>query len=367
MATIYDIQGTMFWAYASGQSNWGPYIELTSVWDDGNLIRYNWEIGIWYKYNWSFNFTWEYRWGESGAGTETGASGSLSVDDGRTDGVERYVYTTGSDYWTRTNNDRSVYLQGYVSSNLGSGTADTGWFTIPKIASSDTPWSPTSYNVIYNPNGGVYNINNQFKVVGTNLTLNTETPTKSGFTFNGWNTKWDGSGTTYAAGATYTTDAPLYLFAQWTPNNLDTSIKTNKFITKEKFYRFITAVKSRLFPDNMADYIVDEGISKDNDHNWWWKWRHWNSGVSECWGLEYGQTTGYNTHFVAQIPSGIFIGAPALIAAMQINGMYGAWPNYHATDTNADGTTYIDGYLSCDTGTSGKNCWLRYYLRGVWK
>ena len=57
------------------------------------------------------------------------------------------------------------------------------------------------------------------------------------------------------------------MFAQWTPNNSDISTKTNKFITKEKFYHFITAVKSRLFPSNMADYIVDEGISKDNDHN----------------------------------------------------------------------------------------------------
>ena len=38
----------------------------------------------------------------------------------------------------------------------------------------------------------------------------------------------------------------------------------------------------------------------------------------------YGQTTGENTNFVAQIPPGIFIGAPALVAAMQINGLYGA-------------------------------------------
>jgi uncharacterized repeat protein (TIGR02543 family) len=38
---------------------------------------------------------------------------------------------------------------------------------------------------------------------------------KSGFTFSGWNTAADGSGTNYAAGATYNGGASLLLYAKW--------------------------------------------------------------------------------------------------------------------------------------------------------
>jgi uncharacterized repeat protein (TIGR02543 family) len=40
---------------------------------------------------------------------------------------------------------------------------------------------------------------------------------KSGSTFIGWNTAANGSGTNYAAGATYNGGASLILYAQWNP------------------------------------------------------------------------------------------------------------------------------------------------------
>jgi uncharacterized repeat protein (TIGR02543 family) len=39
--------------------------------------------------------------------------------------------------------------------------------------------------------------------------------TNTGFTFSGWNTSSDGSGTAYADGATYAFDADVTLYAQW--------------------------------------------------------------------------------------------------------------------------------------------------------
>ena len=73
------------------------------------------------------------------------------------------------------------------------------------------------YTVKYNANGGSGAPTDQKKVQGINLTLSSTTPTRTGYTFNNWNTKQDGSGNSYAKGATYTTDfwSPT-LYAQWT-------------------------------------------------------------------------------------------------------------------------------------------------------
>jgi uncharacterized repeat protein (TIGR02543 family) len=51
----------------------------------------------------------------------------------------------------------------------------------------------------------------------TSITIsgNTGSLVKTGFTFSGWNTATDGSGTNYAAGATYNGGASLLLYAKW--------------------------------------------------------------------------------------------------------------------------------------------------------
>jgi len=50
--------------------------------------------------------------------------------------------------------------------------------------------------------------------VPTALTLNTFT--RTGYTFSGWNTAANGTGTAYADGATYSFNADITLYAQWT-------------------------------------------------------------------------------------------------------------------------------------------------------
>lgn len=81
-------------------------------------------------------------------------------------------------------------------------------------------WADTttinSYDVIYETDGGS-EITPQVKPKGTALTLTSAIPEKLGYTFNGWNTSSDGSGTSYNSGATYSTDADLVLHAIWIP------------------------------------------------------------------------------------------------------------------------------------------------------
>ena len=72
--------------------------------------------------------------------------------------------------------------------------------------------------VTYNANGGSGAPSAQSKNYNASLTLSSTVPTRDGYTFDGWNTKDDGSGTAYAAGATYTANADVTLYAQWTQN-----------------------------------------------------------------------------------------------------------------------------------------------------
>ena len=71
------------------------------------------------------------------------------------------------------------------------------------------------YDISFNANGGSNPPASQKKVHGTNLTLTTGTPTRAGYDFVSWNTAADGSGTSYASGATFSTDAITTLYAQW--------------------------------------------------------------------------------------------------------------------------------------------------------
>ena len=88
-------------------------------------------------------------------------------------------------------------------------------------------WTINTWTVSYNANGGTGAPSSQTKTYGTALTLSTTKPTRTGYTFKNWNTAKDGSGTSYAAGASYTGNAALTLYAQWTINTWTVSYNAN--------------------------------------------------------------------------------------------------------------------------------------------
>jgi uncharacterized repeat protein (TIGR02543 family) len=87
----------------------------------------------------------------------------------------------------------------------------------------------TSYNVSYDSNGATSGTtpSNQVKTSGSDLTLsnNTGNLTKTGYTFAGWNTASDGSGTDYAVGGTYSTESDVTLYAKWDINSYTVTFK----------------------------------------------------------------------------------------------------------------------------------------------
>ena len=74
---------------------------------------------------------------------------------------------------------------------------------------------PTTYTVTYNANGGTGAPAQQTKTSGTTLKLSSSIPTRSGYNFKGWGTNSAATTAAYAAGADYTTDASITLYAIW--------------------------------------------------------------------------------------------------------------------------------------------------------
>ena len=79
----------------------------------------------------------------------------------------------------------------------------------------------------YNANGGTGAPASQTKWKDQALTLSSTKPTRTGYTFSKWNTKSDGSGTSYSSGASYTVNSAVTLYAIWTENALTVNYYSN--------------------------------------------------------------------------------------------------------------------------------------------
>ena len=73
----------------------------------------------------------------------------------------------------------------------------------------------TSYTITFNSNTGSGTMNPQELSYNEATNLNANSYTKAGYAFNGWNTKSDGSGTSYADGQSVTDLGDITLYAQW--------------------------------------------------------------------------------------------------------------------------------------------------------
>ena len=89
-------------------------------------------------------------------------------------------------------------------------------------------WSPNTFAITYNANGGSGTTASQTKTYGVNLTLRSNGFTApTGYHFVNWNTAANGSGTSYAAGGSYTANAAATLYAQWAPDTYAVTFNGN--------------------------------------------------------------------------------------------------------------------------------------------
>lgn len=137
------------------------------------------------------------------------------------------AFTVSSTVPTRT----GYTFKNWNTAANGSGTSYSPSTVYPNFPNSAVTlyaqWQINTYTVSYNANGGTGAPASQTKTYGVNLTLSAATPARTGFTFLGWNTAANGSGTGYAPGGTYSANAPATLYAQWQADQPEVSAFMN--------------------------------------------------------------------------------------------------------------------------------------------
>jgi len=192
------------WAVTSGDVSFGNDTSASTTVDTAGdaTIQANFVVG-------SFSVSY------AGNGSD---GGSVPVD-----ASSPYDYTTtvtvlgNTGSLTRTGHT----FAGWNTASDGSGTGYAGGDTF--IIAEDTTlyaqWTSDTYTISYDGNGhtGGTVPESQTKTYGQALVLaaNSGDLVKDGYTFDGWNTASDGSGTGYPVAGSFTTEAATTLYAQW--------------------------------------------------------------------------------------------------------------------------------------------------------
>lgn len=108
-------------------------------------------------------------------------------------------------------------FQGWAtSSSATSATYSAGGsYTANSAATLYAVWKANTYTVKYDANGGTGAPGNQTKTYGKTLTLSSTKPTRANYNFKGWGTSASATTVAYAAGASYTANAAVTLYAVW--------------------------------------------------------------------------------------------------------------------------------------------------------
>ncbi len=115
------------------------------------------------------------------------------------------------------------YKEAACSNVWNFGTATTPGDTVTADTTLYAKWTANAYTVAFDANGGSGTMSNQARTYGDGASLTANAFTRTGYTFSGWNTAANGSGTAYADSASgnlsSTAGATVTLYAQWTVNN----------------------------------------------------------------------------------------------------------------------------------------------------
>ncbi|HNC73122.1 MAG TPA: InlB B-repeat-containing protein, partial [Chitinophagales bacterium] len=141
---------------------------------------------------------------ETSGASSVAATISVKVGGGSFGGVAQNITSTNTEYTFSGNSNGAIEISWTQTSSKAL------YFKKITVVYNSTK------TVTFAANGGVGTMSNQSACSITNLTTNTFT--RTGYTFSGWNTAADGSGTAYSNGANYNFLSDITLYAQWTPS-----------------------------------------------------------------------------------------------------------------------------------------------------
>lgn len=162
--------------------------------------------------------------------SESGLIFNLSTSDGgywsnltnEPDGFTKPYGTTATISDIRSNITGAHYTSNNVTGN-GASSFTWTFTTADWVCALYTDWN--TYTISYDANGGSGAPGNQTKTYGTNLTLSSTIPTRTGYTFLGWSTNSGATSASYSAGGTLSGDLStvngdtVTLYAIWSINS----------------------------------------------------------------------------------------------------------------------------------------------------
>ena len=174
------------------------YVSNTSTWVWGT-VNYSLSVTPYHSINYNTN-----------GGTITSTGYPTYVADGDSLSQSSLPTATKSGYvfkgWEWD------YDKGLILGNLSSAlSAVYGPLYLKAVWETE----PVNYTLSYNANGGSGSMSSQTVTEGQAAKLKTNSFTKNGYYFTGWNTKANGSGTSYSDGAYATFYGNTTLYAQW--------------------------------------------------------------------------------------------------------------------------------------------------------
>ncbi|SFG06678.1 Listeria/Bacterioides repeat-containing protein [Desulfotomaculum arcticum] len=186
----------------------------------------------------------------------TGASEMMVSEDSGFSGASYEAYSTSKSF-TLSSGDGIKTVYAKYKDAAGNETSATISDTITLVTTAAT------YTVTYNGNGSSsgsvpidrtsYNSGDTVTVAGNGGGL-----TKTGYTFTGWNTAANGSGTTYAAGSgTFIISADTTLYAKWVLNTASAAADLS-------FLYVSPGTLSPGFSASETEYTVSVGNLKDS-------------------------------------------------------------------------------------------------------
>lgn len=149
-------------------------------------------------------------WNPNG-GTFSNGSSSNEIDTGISG-------TTTSPSSTPTRSGFTfLYWRDTISGDFTYQVNSGGTWTIGASGTTNVTfyarWSVNQYTVTYNANGGSVSPASATVNAGSSVTL--PTPSRSGYTFNGWYTASSGGSFVGSAGSSYTPSSSITIYAQW--------------------------------------------------------------------------------------------------------------------------------------------------------